>query len=100
MTERASREELRKSGVDSFVKDSKVPNFEDKLAEAADDVGTLTGSSQKAGNFIRQSVKVIRRSETAQRKLRRPDIYPRQEPTAPRTGSRINYSKKYPGLVK
>jgi hypothetical protein len=72
-TERRTRNKLEEKNVRGFANTTKK-NFEDTLAEAADDVGRMTGSKEKAGQFIDDTVEVIAKSKLSQDRQRRPDL--------------------------
>lgn len=78
-TEKKTRDELRKRGVESFAEEGKK-GFQDNLAEAADQIGSQTGRKERAESFIEDATRVVAGSEEQQRKMRRPDIYGPKEP--------------------
>jgi hypothetical protein len=97
--DKEARQGLRRAGIQGHAEDN-VKGFTEKLAEAADDVGRMTGSRSSAQKFIGGAAEVIRRSEESIRKQKRPDIY-QKETNGGRGRMKIaDYRRKYPGIVK
>lgn len=96
--ERKAREALERHGAKEHSK--KAGDFEDKLAQAADDVGR-SGGRKEAEKFIDAASRIVGRSAQIDREMRRPDLHPQYD-TDPnrRTVGQVGPSSKkyfYPG---
>jgi len=91
ITEKATRQAIQKKGIGAVIKDEKkIKISEDLIAEAADDVGHMTGSSREANQLIERATGIIQSSHETQERMRRPDLNPEYDRDRNRVHRRLS----------
>jgi hypothetical protein len=94
--EKKAREALERHGAKDQAKKAGT-DFDNTLAQAADDVGRISGKKEDAERFVENAARVLGKTAKKDREMRRPDLFPQYDtdPNRKPTGQVGPKSKLY-----